>query len=83
MYPWGYMAPIAQRRNDTKPHHDRGQDDPRSVSRPTNSSMASTKRFVSSGRLNSHTYDVGDTPRLIQRNETLDHTNHIGVHFNA
>ena len=30
--------------------------------------------------LNSHIYDVGEPPRLIQHNATLDHTNTIGVH---
>ena len=43
---------------------------------------AYTKRSMSPGGLHSHIYDVGEPPRLHQNNETLDHTNTIGVHTN-
>jgi len=42
MTPRGHMATLAQRLNDTRPYHDHWQDDSRSVSRPTNSSMVRT-----------------------------------------
>ena len=45
MSPCGHMAPIAQRRNDMRPCHNYLQDDSRSVSRPTNSSMARTRNL--------------------------------------
>ena len=33
--------------------------------------------------LKSHIYDVTEPWRLILQNETLDHTNQVGVHYNA
>jgi hypothetical protein len=38
---------------------------------------------MSPGGLISHIYDVGEPPRPIQRNETLDYTTHVDVHSNV
>ena len=73
MYPCGHMAPIAQQCNDTRPYHDHWQVDSRSVSRPTDSSMARTTNIFITKR-----YE-GLFPTIYIQRIGWDKSTHIGA----